>query len=59
KGKLTVDSTTEESASSNELIEVLESLGYKKADIKRVLPQVDPSLPLESQVQSALKLMLK
>lgn len=59
KGKLTVDSTIEESASSNELIEVLESLGYKKADIKRVLPQVDPSLPLESQVKSALKLMLK
>lgn len=59
KGKLTVDSTVEESASSNELIEVLESLGYKKADIKRVLPQVDPSLPLESQVKSALKLMLK
>ena len=59
KGKLTVDSTAEETASSNELIEVLESLGYKKADIKRVLPQVDPSLPLESQVKSALKLMLK
>ena len=59
KGKLTVDNTVEESASSNELIEVLESLGYKKADIKRVLPQVDPSLPLESQVKSALKLMLK
>ena len=59
KGKLTVDSTAEESVSSNELIEVLESLGYKKADIKRVLPQVDPSLPLESQVKSALKLMLK
>ena len=59
KGKLTVDNTAEESVSSNELIEVLESLGYKKADIKRVLPQVDPSLPLESQVKSALKLMLK
>ena len=37
----------------------LESLGYKKADIKRVISQVDPSETLESQVKSALKLMLK
>lgn len=59
KGKLTVDNTIEESASSNELIEVLESLGYKKPDIKRVISQVDPSETLESQVKSALKLMLK
>ena len=59
KGKLNVETTAEENSSANELIEVLESLGYKKADIKRVIPQVDPSESLESQVKSALKLMLK
>ena len=59
KGKLNVESTPENDASTSELIEVLESLGYKKADIKRVISQVDPSETLESQVKSALKLMLK
>ena len=59
KGKLNVETTNVDDSSANELIEVLESLGYKKADIKRVLPQVDPSESLESQVKSALKLMLK
>ena len=59
KGKLCVETNGIESDTSNELIEVLESLGYKKADIKRVLPQVNPSEALEEQVKSALKLMLK
>lgn len=59
KGKLCVETNGIESDTSNELIEVLESLGYKKADIKRVLPQVNPSETLEEQVKSALKLMLK
>ena len=59
KGKLNVETTSVDDSTANELIEVLESLGYKKADIKRVLPQVDPSESLESQVKSALKLMLK
>ena len=59
KGKLTIETTPDKEDNTNELIEVLESLGYKKADIKRVLPQVDPSESLESQVKSALKLMLK
>ena len=59
KGKLCVETNGVESDTSNELIEVLESLGYKKADIKRVIPQVNPSETLEEQVKSALKLMLK
>ena len=59
KGKLCVETNGIESDTSNELIEVLESLGYKKADIKRVLPQVNPSETLEEQVKSALKQMLK
>ena len=59
KGKLNMESTSEVSDTANELIEVLESLGYKSADIKRIIPQVDPSISLEEQVKSALKLMLK
>ena len=59
KGKLYVESTNASEDTSNELIEVLESLGYKKADIKRIIPQVNPSESIEEQVKSALKLMLK
>ena len=60
KGKLSIDTTSSvENNTTNELVEVLESLGYKKPDIKRVITQVDSSLTLEEQVKSALKLMLK
>ena len=44
---------------SNELYEVLSGLGYKQADIKRVLNKIDTKLSLEDQVKEALKLMLK
>ena len=37
----------------------LVSLGYKQADIKRVVNKVDSELPLESQIKEALKLLLK
>ena len=57
KGKLV---KTDESVNSNsELVSVLENLGYKTPDIKRVLPNVDVSAPLETQIKEALKLMLK
>ena len=42
----------------DELVSVLESLGYKKADIKKILPQVDATKGLEEQVKEALKLLL-
>ena len=42
-----------------ELVEVLKGLGYKQPDVKRVLPQIDSTLPLEDQIKEALKLMLK
>ena len=42
----------------DELVSVLESLGYKKADIKKILPQVDATKGLEDQVKEALKLLL-
>ena len=44
---------------SKELYEVLSGLGYKQADIKRVLNKIDTKLSLEVQVKEALKLMLK
>ena len=44
---------------SNELYEVLAGLGYKQADIKRVLNKVNTKLSLEEQVKEALRLMLK
>lgn len=58
KGKLT--GRTEVSTSGlEEVVEALESLGYKNSDIKKVLPKVDPSLKIEEQVKEALKLLLK
>ena len=57
KGKLTVSGEVVEE--DNELMEVLLSLGYKNADIKKVLPNVDSSLSIEDQVKEALKLLLK
>lgn len=57
KGKLV---KTDENVNSNsELVSVLENLGYKTPDIKRVLPNIDVSAPLETQIKEALKLMLK
>lgn len=44
---------------SFELISVLESLGYKSADINKIVPNVDKELDIESQVKEALKLLLK
>ncbi len=42
-----------------EVVEALESLGYKSSDIKKILPKVDPSLKVEEQIKEALKLLLK
>ena len=57
KGKLSVGNVIKDN--NSELIEVLESLGYKSADIKRVLPNVNNTLKLEEQIKEALRLMLK
>ncbi|MGM9834317.1 MAG: Holliday junction branch migration protein RuvA [Bacilli bacterium] len=60
KGKLAkMDNGNLISSDFEELISVLESLGYKNSDIKRILPNIDPSLSVEEQVKEALKLMLK
>lgn len=58
KGKLT-NSGTENTAGFDEVVEVLESLGYKTNDIKKILPKLPADLKIEEQVKEALKLLLK
>ncbi|MCH5166375.1 MAG: Holliday junction branch migration protein RuvA [Erysipelotrichales bacterium] len=57
KGKLAASS--KEETINNELVDALESLGYKKPDIKKVLPNVDMAASIENQIKEALKLLLK
>jgi len=59
KGKL--DPTVKYAASDNfdELALVLEGLGYKSADIKKVIPNIGSDLTIEAQVKEALKLLLR
>ncbi len=57
KGKLAPNTTSNNT--NNELTEALESLGYKQADIKKVLPNIDYNLTIENQIRQALKLLLK
>lgn len=60
KGKLASKDTLDTASSGfDELVSVLESLGYKTAEIKKILPRVNASLDIENQVKDALKLMLK
>lgn len=58
KGKLASDSSSDKK-DFTELSETLKSLGYKVPDIKRILPQINSELSLESQIKEALKLLLK
>lgn len=59
KGKLAKKDDAADLSSFEELVSVLESLGYKSVDIKKVLPQINQSLSIENQVKEALKLLLK
>jgi Holliday junction DNA helicase RuvA len=59
KGKLFVDSSiNEEENDVEELISVLENLGYKTSEIKKIISQIDSSKTLEEQVKDSLKLLL-
>ncbi len=58
KGKL-VKNEEMVSTGLEEVVEALESLGYKTSDIKKILPKVNPSLKVEEQIKEALKLLLK
>ncbi len=46
-------------STNDELVSVLESLGYKAIDIKKIIPKVDSSLKIEEQVKEALRLIMK
>ncbi len=59
KGKLTTSLETSSTSGFEELVSVLEGLGYKTADIKKILPNVDTAKTIEEQVKEALKLLLK
>ena len=60
KGKLNIQVTGEVVNNSlDELVEVLEGLGYKSKEIKGIVAKVDASLSIEDQVKEALKLLLK
>lgn len=60
KGKVNVEVSEDvEENTMEELISVLENLGYKNSEIKKIIPSIDASLTLENQVKEALKLLLK
>ena len=58
KGKLTSEPNLFQ-YDFKELIEVLESLGYKSNDVKKVIEKIDSSMSLEMQIKEALKLLGK
>lgn len=61
KGKLNVINTGlfAREDHSKELTEALLGLGYKQADVKKIVSKVNSSLPVEEQIKEALKLLLK
>ena len=59
KGKLAITGDTPAIGGFDELVSVLEGLGYKLNDIKKILPNMDGNLKIEDQVKEALKLLLK
>ena len=61
KGKLNVINTGlfKREDHTSELMAALIGLGYKQADIKKILNKIDSSLDLEMQIKEALKLLLK
>lgn len=58
KGKL-VSSGLQAEPINEELKEALQALGYKNADIQKVIPKVSKELRVEEQIKEALKLLLK
>lgn len=59
KGKLVRNDDLFTNDGLDELMAVLDSLGYKKGDVKKILPQVDASLSIEQQIKDALKLLMR
>ncbi len=59
KGKINIETDGMIEDDTSDLIEVLTSLGYKNADIKKVVLSVDKTKTIEEQVKEALKMMMK
>lgn len=60
KGKVNGSQMSLLSSNNNdELVNALVALGYKQADIKKIIPKVDPNITIENQIKEALKLLLK
>ena len=60
KGKIDIETNNElEGNNLDDLISVLENLGYKTGEIKKIISQIDNSKSLEEQVKDSLKLLLK
>ncbi len=58
KGKLvSIDAPLKKEES--EVVDALKSLGYKPANINKVIPLIDTSKTIEDQIKEALKLMVK
>ena len=48
-----------DSKNTNELVDALLALGYKQADVKKIVNNVNMNLTIEEQIKEALKLLLK
>ena len=60
KGKLNTNENNSLIGNDNsELMDALLALGYKQADIRKVVKGVDDTLTIENQIKEALKLLLK
>ena len=59
KGKFTNSTNSIISKDDEELMDALIALGYKQADIKRVIKNIDENLSIENKIKEALKLLLK
>lgn len=59
KGKLETFDKTNNTVINDELNSVLENLGYKSSEIKKILKEIDYKLSIEEQVKQALKLLMK
>ena len=59
KGKLTSTGAAVNDNYNDELSDALTALGYKQADVKKIIKSVDKDLSIENQIKEALKLLLK
>ena len=59
KGKVNGAQMSLLESNNNELVDALLALGYKQADVKKVVNNIKDDLTIEEQIKEALKLLLK